>query len=321
MSEAPAASGSSDGNGVQPQSGLASELAAHLPELRGRLKAGAMLADLTWFRVGGPAEVLYSPGDEADLAYFMANIPPEVPVTVVGLGSNLLVRDGGIGGVVIRLGKGFGDIKIEEGSRLRAGAAVPDVKVARAAADAGIAGLSFYRGIPGCVGGALRMNGGAHGRETKEVVIEARAVDRQGRVHVLLVAELHYAYRHCGAPEDLVFTEALFQGEPGDPAAILAEMDDIAAYREQAQPIKSRTGGSTFKNPLGHKAWQLIDAAGCRGLSVGDAKVSEMHCNFLINEGKATGADLEALGETVRARVKAESGIELEWEIKRLGVP
>ncbi|MGC1178247.1 MAG: UDP-N-acetylmuramate dehydrogenase [Methyloceanibacter sp.] len=321
MSEAPAASGSSDGNGVQPQSGLASELAAHLPELRGRLKAGAMLADLTWFRVGGPAEVLYSPGDEVDLAYFMANIPPEVPVTVVGLGSNLLVRDGGIGGVVIRLGKGFGDIKIEEGSRLRAGAAVPDVKVARAAADAGIAGLSFYRGIPGCVGGALRMNGGAHGRETKEVVIEARAVDRQGRVHVLLVAELHYAYRHCGAPEDLVFTEALFQGEPGDPAAILAEMDDIAAYREQAQPIKSRTGGSTFKNPLGHKAWQLIDAAGCRGLSVGDAKVSEMHCNFLINEGKATGADLEALGETVRARVKAESGIELEWEIKRLGVP
>jgi len=321
MSEAPAASGSSDGNGVQPQSGLASELAAHLPELRGRLKAGAMLADLTWFRVGGPAEVLYSPGDEVDLAYFMANIPPEVPVTVVGLGSNLLVRDGGIGGVVIRLGKGFGDIKFEEGSRLRAGAAVPDVKVARAAADAGIAGLSFYRGIPGCVGGALRMNGGAHGRETKEVVIEARAVDRQGRVHVLLVAELHYAYRHCGAPEDLVFTEALFQGEPGDPAAILAEMDDIAAYREQAQPIKSRTGGSTFKNPLGHKAWQLIDAAGCRGLSVGDAKVSEMHCNFLINEGKATGADLEALGETVRARVKAESGIELEWEIKRLGVP
>jgi len=321
MSEAPAASGSSDGNGVQPQSGLASELAAHLPELRGRLKAGAMLADLTWFRVGGPAEVLYSPGDEVDLAYFMANIPPEVPVTVVGLGSNLLVRDGGIGGVVIRLGKGFGDIKIEEGSRLRAGAAVPDVKVARAAADAGIAGLSFYRGIPGCVGGALRMNGGAHGRETKEVVIEARAVDRQGRVHVLLVAELHYAYRHCGAPEDLVFTEALFQGEPGDPAAILAEMHDIAAYREQAQPIKSRTGGSTFKNPLGHKAWQLIDAAGCRGLSVGDAKVSEMHCNFLINEGKATGADLEALGETVRARVKAESGIELEWEIKRLGVP
>ncbi len=242
-------------------------------------------------------------------------------MTVIGLGSNLLVRDGGIAGVVIRLGKGFGDIAIEEGSRLRAGAAVPDVKVARAAADAGIAGLSFYRGIPGCVGGALRMNGGAHGRETCEVLVEARAVDRQGNAHVLPVATLHYAYRHCGAPEDFIFTEALFQGEPGDPQAILAEMDDIAAYREQAQPIKSRTGGSTFKNPPGQKAWQLIDAAGCRGLAVGDARVSEMHCNFLINEGNATGADLEELGETVRARVKAKSGVELEWEIKRLGVP
>ena len=292
-----------------------------MPELRGKLKSGASLADLTWFRVGGPAEVLYSPADEADLAYFMKRTPVNVPVTVVGLGSNLLVRDGGIAGVVIRLGRGFGEIKIEEGSRLRVGAAVPDVKVARAAADAGIAGLSFYRGIPGCVGGALRMNGGAHGRETKEVVIEARAVDRKGDVHVLPVAELHYDYRHCGAPEDFIFTEALFQGEPGEPAKILAEMEDIAAYREQAQPIKSRTGGSTFKNPPGKKAWQLIDAAGCRGLMVGDAKVSEMHCNFLINEGNATGADLEELGETVRARVKETSGVELEWEIKRLGVP
>jgi len=231
------------------------------------------------------------------------------------------VRDGGIEGVVIRLGRGFGEIKIEDGCRLRAGTAVPDVKVARAAADAGIAGLSFYRGIPGCVGGALRMNGGAHGRETREVLVEARAVDRKGDVHVLPVAELHYAYRQCGAPEDFIFTEALFQGEPGEPATILAEMDDIAAYREEVQPIKSRTGGSTFKNPPGHKAWQLIDAAGCRGLSVGDAKVSEMHCNFLINEGNATGADLENLGETVRARVKETSGVELEWEIKRLGLP
>jgi UDP-N-acetylmuramate dehydrogenase len=204
---------------------------------------------------------------------------------------------------------------------VRAGAAVPDVKVARAAADAGISDLSFYRGIPGCVGGALRMNGGAHGRETCEVLVEARAVDRKGNVHVLPVAELHYAYRHCGAPEDFIFTEALYKGEPGDPAAILAEMDGIAAYREEVQPIKSRTGGSTFKNPPGHKAWQLIDAAGCRGLAVGDAKVSEMHCNFLINEGNATGTDLETLGETVRQRVKATSGIELEWEIKRLGIP
>jgi UDP-N-acetylmuramate dehydrogenase len=307
-------------NEASVASDLAGELAARLPELRGKLKAGAVLADFTWFRVGGPAEILYSPADEADLAYFMANTPSEIPVTIIGLGSNLLVRDGGIGGVVIRLGRGFGEIAVEENSRLRSGAAVPDVKVARAAADAGIAGLSFYRGIPGCVGGALRMNGGAHGRETCEVVVEARAVDRAGEVHVLPVAELHYAYRHCGAPEDLIFTEALFYGEPGDPAAILAEMDDIAAYREQAQPIKSRTGGSTFKNPPDHKAWQLIDAAGCRGLKVGDAQVSEMHCNFLINLGNATAADIETLGETVRQRVKETSGVELEWEIKRIGV-
>jgi UDP-N-acetylmuramate dehydrogenase len=300
---------------------LESRLVASLPELRGRLKAEAPLKDLTWFRAGGPAEVLYSPADEADLAYFLKTAPSDIPVTIIGLGSNLLVRDGGIEGVVIRLGRGFGEIKVEDGSRLRAGAAVPDVKVARAAADAGIAGLSFYRGIPGCVGGALRMNGGAHGRETKEVVVEARAVDRQGNIHVLPVPELHYQYRHCGAPEDFIFTEALFQGEPGEPAAILAEMDGIAAYREEVQPIKSRTGGSTFKNPPGKKAWQLIDAARCRGLSVGDAKVSEMHCNFLINEGNASGADIEKLGETVRARVKQTSGVELEWEIKRLGIP
>jgi UDP-N-acetylmuramate dehydrogenase len=313
MSEAPAPAKSA-------LTGLAAELASDLPQLRGRLSSGVVLADYTWFRVGGPAEVLYTPADEADLAYFMANTPPAVPVTVIGLGSNLLVRDGGIRGVVMRLGRGFGDVKVEAGSRLRAGTAVPDVKIARAAADAGISGLSFYRGIPGCVGGALRMNGGAHGRETCEVVVEARAVDRRGKLHVLPVAELHYSYRHCGAPEDFVFTEALFQGEPGDPAAILAEMDDIAAYREEAQPIKSRTGGSTFKNPPGRKSWQLIDAAGCRGLRVGGAHVSEMHCNFLINDENATAADLEALGETVRARVKATSGVDLEWEIKRLGV-
>ena len=251
----------------------------------------------------------------------MQHLPADVPVTIIGLGSNLLVRDGGIEGVVIRLGRGFGDIKVEEGHRLRVGTAVPDVKVARAAADAGIAGLSFYRGIPGCVGGALRMNGGAHGKETCEVLIEARAVDRQGNVHVLPVADLHYRYRHCGAPEDFIFTEALFQGEPGDPAKIQAEMDEIAAYREEVQPIKSRTGGSTFKNPPGRKSWQLIDAAGCRGLAIGDARVSEMHCNFLINEGNATAAQIEELGETVRARVKATSGVDLEWEIKRLGIP
>jgi len=240
---------------------------------------------------------------------------------MIGLGSNLLVRDGGIEGVVIRLGRGFGEIKVEDGARLRVGTAVPDVKVARAAADAGIAGLTFYRGIPGGIGGALRMNGGAHGTETCEVLVEARAVDRQGNIHVLPVADFHYAYRHCGAPADYIFTEALFQGAPGDPQKILAEMDEIAAYREEVQPIKSRTGGSTFKNPPGNKSWQLIDAAGCRGLSVGDAKVSELHCNFLINEGNASAADIETLGETVRARVKETSGVELEWEIKRLGKP
>ena len=198
---------------------------------------------------------------------------------------------------------------------------MPDVKVARAAADAGIAGLAFYRGIPGGIGGALRMNGGAHGTETCDVLVEARAVDREGNIHVLSVDDMHYTYRHCSAPENYIFTQALFQGRPGDPAEINAEMEEIAAYREEVQPIKSRTGGSTFKNPDGNKSWQLIDAAGCRGLAVGEARVSELHCNFLINEGKASAADLETLGETVRERVKKTSGVQLEWEIKRLGKP
>jgi UDP-N-acetylmuramate dehydrogenase len=300
---------------------LLETLSARMPDVRGRLTADAPLKGYTWFRVGGPAELLYSPADEADLAYFLKNLPSDIPITTIGLGSNLLVRDGGIAGVVIRLGRGFGEIKVEDGHRLRVGSAVPDVRVARAAADAGIAGLSFYRGIPGGVGGALRMNGGAHGVETCEVLVEGRAVDRQGNFHVLPVEDFHYSYRHCGAPADYIFTEALFQGEPGETEKIVAEMDDIAAYREEVQPIKSRTGGSTFKNPPGNKSWQLIDAAGCRGLSVGDAKVTEMHCNFLINEGEATAGDIETLGETVRARVKETSGIELEWEIKRLGKP
>lgn len=300
---------------------LYEQLKAVMPDLRGRLSAGSALKDYTWFRVGGPAEVLFSPSDEADLAYFLKALPRDVPVTTIGLGSNLLVRDGGIDGVVIRLGRGFNAISVEEGSRLRVGTAVPDLKVARAAADAGIAGLAFYRGIPGGVGGALRMNGGAHGTETCDVLVEARAVDRAGDIHVLSVDDMKYGYRHCGAPDDYIFTEALFQGKPGDPATILAEMDEIAAYREEVQPIKSRTGGSTFKNPQGNKSWQLIDAAGCRGLAVGDAKVSELHCNFLINDGNASAADLETLGETVRARVKETSGVQLEWEIKRLGKP
>lgn len=295
------------------------ELRKAAPQLRGRLIVNASLADITWFRVGGPAQILFSPADEADLAYFMASVPHDLPVCVIGLGSNLLVRDGGVKGVVIRLGKGFSEIKIEDGSKLRVGSVVPDVKVARAAAEAGISGLAFYRGIPGSIGGALRMNAGAHGRETKDVLTSARAVDRQGNIHVLSNADMGFTYRHAGVPDDWIFTEALFAGEPGDPAAILREMDEVAEYREKNQPIKERTGGSTFKNPPGHSAWKLVDEAGCRGLRIGGAKVSEMHCNFLINEKNATGEDVERLGETVRARVKARSGIMLQWEIIRLG--
>jgi UDP-N-acetylmuramate dehydrogenase len=296
------------------------DLKAKAPKLRGRLLPNQSLAELTWFRVGGPAQALLMPEDEADLAYFLGAIPADVPVIVVGLGSNLIVRDGGIPGVVVRLGRGFSDVKVD-GLRITAGPAVPDVKVARAAQEAGIAGLSFMRGIPGAVGGALRMNGGAYGGETKDVLVSARAVDRAGNVHVLSNADMHYTYRHCGVPEDFIFTEATFEGRAGDRAVIAAEMDKITESREATQPIKSRTGGSTFKNPPGHKAWQLIDKAGCRGLMVGGAQVSELHCNFLINQGTATAADIENLGETVRKRVKESSGVDLEWEIKRIGVP
>src|SRR4051795_8148433 len=294
-------------------------LKASLPRLRGRLLANEPLAPLTWFRVGGPAQALFMPEDESDLAYLLANLPREIPVTVIGLGSNLIVRDGGVQGVVIRLGRGFNDIKVE-GKRVRAGTAAPDLRVAKAAQEAGIAGLAFLRGIPGAIGGALRMNGGAYGRETKDILIEARGVDRAGNLRVYTNAAMGFTYRHCDVPDDVVFTEALFQGEPGDPALIAVEMDKITAARETTQPVKSRTGGSTFKNPPGHKAWQLIDAAGCRGLIVGGAQVSELHCNFLINLGSATAADIEGLGETVRKRVKESSGVELEWEIKRIGI-
>lgn len=295
-------------------------LLKRLPQVRGRLEPNREMADLTWFRVGGPAEVLYTPADEADLAEFLKATPADVPVYTVGVGSNLLVRDGGVPGVVIRLGKGFGDVTVEDGHRVRAGTAALDVRVARVAAENGIDGLTFLRGIPGTIGGALRMNGGAYGGETKDVLIEARAVDRSGTIVVLSNKDMGYTYRHCGAPEDLVFTQALFQGRPGDTAEITAAMDKITSSREATQPIKSRTGGSTFKNPPGNKSWQLIDAAGMRGFAVGPAKVSEMHCNFLINEGGATAADIEKLGEAVRARVKANSGIELDWEIKRIGI-
>lgn len=295
-------------------------LLKRLPAVRGRLEANAALADLTWFRAGGAAEVLFSPADEADLADFLRQTPPDVPVYVIGVGSNLLVRDGGVPGVVIRLGRAFAEIAEEPGHRVRAGSAALDVRVARFAQEKSIDALTFLRGIPGTIGGALRMNAGAYGGETKDILIEARAIDRSGNIHVLTNADMNYSYRHCGAPEGLVFTQALFQGRPGDPAEIAAAMDRITESREATQPIKSRTGGSTFKNPPGNKSWQLIDKAGMRGFAVGPARVSELHCNFLINEGGATAAQIEELGETVRARVKETSGIELDWEIKRIGL-
>jgi len=295
-------------------------LLKRLPAVRGRFEPEAELAPLTWFRAGGRAEVLYTPADEADLAQFLAGTAQEIPVYVIGVGSNLLVRDGGVPGVVIRLGKGFSQVEGVGHHRIRAGTAALDVRVARVALDLGISGLTFLRGIPGTIGGALRMNGGAYGGETKDVLVEARAVDRSGGVHVLSNADMHYSYRHCGAPEDLIFTEALLQGRPGDPAEISAAMDAITKSRESTQPIKSRTGGSTFKNPPGMKSWQLIDAAGLRGFAIGPAKISELHCNFLINEGDATAAQIELLGETIRKRVRETSGVELEWEIKRIGL-
>jgi UDP-N-acetylmuramate dehydrogenase len=294
-------------------------LLARLSKVRGRLDPNASLAEFTWFRVGGPAEVLYSPADEADLAEFLKATPKEIPVYPIGVGSNLLVRDGGVKGVVVRLGKGFSNLSAESNHRLRAGAAVLDVRAARFAAEHGIDALTFLRGIPGTIGGALRMNGGAYGGETKDVLAEARAVDRSGNIIVLSNADMHYSYRHCGAAEDLIFTEALLQGRPGDPAVIAEAMNKITESREATQPVKTRTGGSTFKNPPGQKSWQLIDKAGMRGFAVGSARVSEMHCNFLINEGGATAAQIEELGETVRRRVKETSGVDLEWEIKRIG--
>jgi len=299
---------------------LTDRLGDQLAGIRGKITANAPLDTVTWFRVGGPAQMLFQPSDEADLATFLRALPEEIPVTVIGLGSNLLIRDGGIVGVVIRLSvRGFGFVDVENNHRIRVGAAVPDIRFAAAAAEAGISGLAFYRGIPGGIGGALRMNAGAYNGETRDQLVELRAVDRSGAVHVLTNDQMGYAYRHSSAPSDLIFTEALFQGEPGDPETIKQDMDAITASREATQPVKSRTGGSTFKNPTDNKAWQLIDAAGCRGLKIGGAQVSEKHCNFLINTGDATAHDLETLGETVRARVLEASGVRLEWEIRRLG--
>jgi UDP-N-acetylmuramate dehydrogenase len=295
------------------------ELKSAAPKLRGRLLANQPLAESAWFRVGGPAQALFMPDDEQDLAYVLAHVPLDVPVMVLGAASNVIIRDGGIPGLVVRLGGRFSDIKFEEDKRVRAGAGILDVRVARAARDAGVAGLEFLSGIPGGIGGALRMNAGAYGGETSGILVEARGVDRAGNVRTFSNADMGYSYRHSHAPEGAIFTEALFQGRPGDPAEIGAAMAVIAEKRKASQP-PNKTCGSTFKNPPGTSAWKMIDAAGCRGLKIGGAQVSELHCNFLINLGNATAADIETLGETVRARVKENSGVELEWEIKRIGV-
>ena len=290
-----------------------------LPKLEGVAERGGSLADFIWFRTGGPAEWLVRPKDEADLGQFLSELDQGVPVTPIGVGSNLIVRDGGVGGVVVRLPKSFAKVTIESGNRVRAGGGAMGITVASAARDAGIAGLEFLRGIPGTTGGAVRMNAGAYGREVKDILVEARLVLRDGTIETWPLDRLGYSYRHSAVPDGAVVVEALFQGVPGDVQAIGAEMDRIAAEREASQPLRSRTGGSTFKNPTGHKAWALIDASGCRGLRIGNAQVSEKHCNFLLNLGNATSAQIEELGEEVRRRVMERTNILLEWEIQRIG--
>lgn len=292
-----------------------------LPPVRGKLTHGAPLAPLVWFKSGGAAEWLFEPADADDLSDFLFALDPSVPVMGLGLGSNMIVRDGGVPGVVVRLGKPFATVEQLDSTTLRCGGGASGILVSSKARDAGIAGVEFLRSIPGTVGGFVRMNGGAYGRETSDVLIECGVVLRSGERRTLALAELGYTYRHSELPAGAIVVSATFRGEAGDPAAIQAEMDRIAAAREESQPLRSKTGGSTFKNPEGHKAWALIDAAGCRGLRRGDAQVSEKHCNFLLNLGNASSADIEALGEDVRAKVKAQSGVTLEWEIQRIGVP
>lgn len=298
---------------------LEPRLIDRLPAVRGRYSENVALAPITWFRVGGPAELVFRPADAEDLAVFLAAKPAEVPVTVLGVGSNLLVRDGGVPGVVIRLGRGFAAIT-PDGEQVLAGAGALDLNVAVVARDAGLAGLEFLSGIPGTIGGALRMNAGAYGTEIADVLIEAQAVAGDGTVHRVPASDLHMTYRHSGAPADWIFTGAVLRGQPDAPLAIARRMEEIRTARETSQPIRARTGGSTFANPEGAKAWQLIDRAGCRGLKRGGAMVSEQHCNFLINTGSATAADLEGLGEEVRRRVLETSGVALRWEIHRIGV-
>ena len=296
------------------------ELKAAMPKLRGRLLANESLAPLTWFRVGGPAQVLFTPADENDLAYFLKHLPEPLPLYVVGVGSNLIVRDGGMQGVVIRLApRGFSETSTY-GEVVTAGAAALDKRVAETAAAANLAGLEFYFGIPGTIGGALRMNAGANGAETKDVLIEATGLDRKGSRHIFSNTDMKFVYRNSGVDPSIIFTSARFRGKPAAPEAIRARMNEVQTHRETAQPIREKTGGSTFQNPPDNSAWKLIDAAGCRGLKLGGAQVSEMHCNFLINTGNATGHDIETLGETVRERVRQNCGIDLHWEIKRIGV-
>jgi UDP-N-acetylmuramate dehydrogenase len=304
---------------------LRPRLIDRLPRVRGRLSENAPLAGVTWFRVGGPAEVMFRPADEQDLAEFLAGAPSDVPITVIGVGSNLLVRDGGVPGVVIRLGRWFVDIRVVEGRRIAAGAGALDLNVAITAREAAIGGLEFLVGVPGTIGGGLRMNAGAYGREMKDIVISARLADRAGNLRTLTNAELGFAYRHSAPADDSIFISALLQGVADDPVAIQKRMSEIDAAREASQPLRSRTGGSTFANPAepnaeGRKAWQLIEAVGGRGLRIGGAQVSEKHCNFLINTGAATAHDIEALGEELRRRVRERFGVELRWEIRRIGV-
>ncbi|MGB7433047.1 MAG: UDP-N-acetylmuramate dehydrogenase [Ahrensia sp.] len=299
---------------------LLAQLTPLMWAVRGRMTPDAAMSAVTWFRTGGPADVLFQPADTDDLAAFMAALPADVPVLVVGVGSNLMVRDGGVRGVVIRLSaKGFGAIETVDGTRLKAGAAVPDKMLAAAALKASIGGFHFYHGIPGAIGGALRMNAGANGTETRERVVEVYAVDRQGNQHTLTNADMDYAYRHSGAPKDWIFTGALFEGFREEQSVIQKMMDEVQHHRETVQPVKEKTGGSTFKNPEGTSAWKEVDRAGCRGLMIGGAQMSPLHCNFMINTGSASSHDLETLGETVRTKVLDNSGIRLEWEIKRIG--
>lgn len=299
---------------------LLHKLGDRLAGLRGRLTPNSDMDKITWFRAGGLAEVLFQPADEEDLAQFLRAVPEEIPLMIVGVGSNLLVRDGGVPGFVVRLSaKGFGETKAISPTRLKAGAATPDKRVAAAALDAGIGGFHFYHGIPGSIGGALRMNAGANGVETRERVVEVRALDRKGELRTLTNADMGYAYRHSSAPAGLIFTSAVMEGYAEDKEAIRTAMDAVQHHRETVQPIREKTGGSTFKNPEGTSAWKEIDKAGCRGLMVGGAQMSPMHCNFMINTGSATGFELEYLGETVRARVMENSGIRLHWEIRRIG--